>query len=259
MRYLPSVWPLNTIDLKYIFSVHRFFAPALDPGATAVTLPEDDAHHLKHVLRLSAGADVGIFNGRGGEWVGRVASVTKNAVTVSGLRAVAAIAEPPVRVTLAVGVLKGDQMDAVVRDATMLGAAAIVPMTSDHVVVPARTGLSRAHGRWQRVAVASARQCGRAFVPAVAPLAPFDDLIGDAAHELKVMCVEPARAGGGLPLEAPPASALLLVGPEGGWSARELERAAAHGAKLIHLGPRTLRAETAPVVALSALWMAWGW
>ena len=239
--------------------MHRFFAPALDPRADVVTLPEDDAHHLRHVLRLGTGAEVGVFDGRGGEWVGRVSGVTKKAVTVSALRAVAPIAEPPVRVTRAVGVLKGDQMDAVVRDATMLGAAGIVPMKSDHVVVPARAGLSRAHGRWARVAVASARQCGRAVVPVVAPLAPFDDLIADAAFDLKVMCVEPALAGGGLPLEAPPASALLLVGPEGGWSARELDRAAAHGAKLIHLGPRTLRAETAPVVALSALWMVWGW
>ena len=77
------------------------------------------------------------------------------------------------------------------------------------------------------------------------------------------MCVEPARAvtpwSGNRGQSSPPASALVLVGPEGGWSEGEVALAASRGAQLISLGPRTLRAETAPVVALSALWTRWGW
>lgn len=243
-------------------SVPRFYAPDARAASPSVVLPPDQAHHLTHVLRLTVGAEVNVFDGRGHEWAGRVSSASRRAATVDLLAPVAPAAEAPVRVTLAMGLLKGDQMDAVVRDATMLGVAAIVAVSSAHVAVPARAWRTGAAlQRWRRVAVASARQCGRAVVPAITPVTPFASVLDEHTAELLVMCVEPARATVAALDEQPPrpSSAVLLVGPEGGWSTGEIDLAVGRGARLLQLGPRTLRAETAPIAALSLLWARWGW
>jgi 16S rRNA (uracil1498-N3)-methyltransferase len=176
-------------------------------------------------------------------------------------RAVTPAAEPPVRVTLCAGILGKDQMDAVMRDATMLGVTAIVPMISAHVTVgKAATRNASAVARWQRVVVSSVKQCGRAVVPEVLPPATFDAVLADAARGDLLICVEPALATDAAASRPErPAAARLLIGPEGGWSPEEVAAARRQGAVTLSLGPRRLRAETAPVVALTALWTGWGW
>jgi 16S rRNA (uracil1498-N3)-methyltransferase len=236
--------------------MHRCYAP--DVGDAPVTLRDDEAHHVRHVLRLSPGAAVVVFDGRGGEWDGRIVEVGRHGVTVGALTARAPAPEPPVAVTLAVGLLKGDQMSTVVRDATALGVRAIVPIRSAHTARPA--GRRDEIGRLARIAVASSKQCGRAVVPAIEPVVDLPQLLARPAA-LRVCCVEPAHASGaavpgGLP-RVP--DAIVCVGPEGGWAAEELVGLEAAGAHWLTLGPRTLRAEVAPVVALATLWTLWGW
>lgn len=245
-------------------SVPRFYVPDARPGDEPVTLASDEAHHLTHVLRLGPGADVSVFDGAGREWAGRVASVGKRAATIALGDPVTPAAEPPVRVTLGIALVKSDQMDAVIRDATALGVTAIAPLTTAHVAVPARAWKGEAaRDRWLRVAVAAAKQSRRAVVPEIATVASFEAAIAAAGETAVFMCVEPARAvaawGWTRGQSPPPASALVFVGPEGGWSEGEVALAASRGAQMIALGPRTLRAELAPVVALSALWTRWGW
>lgn len=245
-------------------SVPRFFATPVDPASGSVTLSADESHHALHVLRLGAGDEVRVFDGLGREWSGRIASLRHSSVSVDLTAEVAAVPEPPVRVTVAVGVLKGQQMDAVVRDATMLGAWAIVPLETAHLSAgKKRLRLSGEH--WRRVAVASAKQCGRAVVPLIEDATTLPDLLGRGEFGVTVMLVEPsARSSRDTPLSAVaaasrPMTALVLIGPEGGWSEAELDVAATKGARFTTLGPRTLRAETAPTVALSGLWTLWGW
>jgi 16S rRNA (uracil1498-N3)-methyltransferase len=242
----------------------RFYAPGARAGAGSVALPPDEAHHLAHVLRLKAGADVVVFDGAGHEWQGRVASIGRRDATIDLGEVLVPIAEPPVRLTLGLGILKGDQMDAVVRDATALGVAAIVPVASAHVTMPARAWRSGAAvERWQRVAVAAAKQSGRAVLPAIAPVASFEQVVTRADGATTLICLEPARsraASEAATMSRPrPAAAWLLVGPEGGWAQIEVELALGSGAEPLVLGPRTIRADLAPVVALSALWTRWGW
>jgi 16S rRNA (uracil1498-N3)-methyltransferase len=242
--------------------VHRFFVPDADPGSATVRLPSDEAHHFSRVLRLGPGASVRVFDGRGHEWRGTVEAAGRAGVVVKIDSPVTPAAEPPVRVTLAAGLQKGDRMETVVREATALGASAIVPLASTHVAVPARARDSKAAvERWQRVAVASAKQCGRASVPVVQPIATLEAILTAHRADRILMCVEPSRRAAG-PARAAgerPASALVLVGPEGGWTDTEVDRASSAGATLVHLGPRTLRADLAPTVLLSALWTSWGW
>jgi 16S rRNA (uracil1498-N3)-methyltransferase len=238
----------------------RCFAPAAGTSKV-VTVPPDEAHHLTNVLRLRPGDGVGLFDGMGGEWVGFVQTVTPE-VTVEVVDTASPAAEPPVRVTLAVGLLKGAQMDAVVRDATMLGVFAIAPVVTRHVAVSRRAWQAgHTTERWHRVALASARQCRRAVIPAIGPVMSFDTILAECGADVIVMCVEPGHLTDGAATGPGPApdSALLLVGPEGGWAPEEVAKALGCGARLMWLGPRTLRAETAPTVALSALWTQWGW
>jgi 16S rRNA (uracil1498-N3)-methyltransferase len=245
-------------------TIPRVLQPAMTPADRVVSLPADEVHHLAHVLRARAGDEVRVFDGRGREWVGRLSALTGKSATVEIAHEIVPAAEPRVRLTLAIGLLKGDQMDAAVRDATMLGVSAIQPLSTAHVAVPARARKSSAAlARWRRVAVASAKQCGRAVVPAIQAVTPLKDVLASAAGVPTFMCVEPRLAVHGLDPagsgQLRPIEAVVLVGPEGGWSPKEVEQARAAGVSLVHLGPRTLRAETVPAVVLTALWTAWGW
>ncbi|HYN06035.1 MAG TPA: 16S rRNA (uracil(1498)-N(3))-methyltransferase [Vicinamibacterales bacterium] len=238
----------------------RVYAPAARAYQPLVELSAEEAHHLKHVLRLRAGDEVAVFDGAGHEWAARLSTTGRSMGAELG-RPLTPVPEPPVRVILAIGLLKGDQMDAVVRDATMLGVAEIVPMSTAHVAVAgrAREG-DKARLRWGRVAVASAKQCGRAVVPVVTSIASFQTVVGEVARDWTVIATEPVAETPALPaVQTRPKTALVLVGPEGGWSRAEVDLAVQHGARRMQLGPRTLRAESAPIVLLSALWAEWGW
>ena len=238
--------------------MHRVHLPDAAPPSVVVT--GNEAHHLARVLRLRVGDDVIVFDGRGHEWSGTLSSVSGTRAVVDGLEARAAVPESPIQVTLGIAMLKGDQMDAVVRDATMMGVAAIRPFVSAHVAVPERAWRHRSVDRWRRIAIASARQCRRAVVPDIRDVAPFAELFETHTWDAVILCAEPAlTAAAGAPALVRGSSALVLVGPEGGWATEELDRARDAGAYVLNLGPRTLRAEAAPVVALTALSITWGW
>src|SRR6185437_15194306 len=153
--------------------MHRFFAPGLDPGDEAVDLPREEAEHLTRVLRLGAGDTVTVFDGRGRECLARVVSAARTRARVQILSRIEPAAEPAVALTLVQAVLKGDKMDDVVRDAVMLGVAAVQPIvtTRSEVTVAALLRNARVE-RWRRVALASVKQSRRAVVPEIrTPLA----------------------------------------------------------------------------------------
>jgi 16S rRNA (uracil1498-N3)-methyltransferase len=245
----------------------RFLAPPLAEGSRLVVLSDEEAHHAYRVLRLDRGDPVRVFDGVGHEWAGTIHEIGAGRVTVAVDRAVEITPEPRTEVTLAVGLLKGAQMDTVVREATMLGAQAIIPLVSVRVVAPVRARVEAARERWRRVAVQSAKQCGRAVVPIVRDPAGLEAVLVDANYDVRVMLAEPGTDVPADPPGEPPRPqaghrrprALLLIGPEGGWTADEVRLARSHGAQLWRLGPRTIKAETAPTVALAALWTLWGW
>ena len=241
--------------------VPRFFAPDAR-SQDLIPLSEEESRHLVRVLRMRTGDAALVFDGKGGQWHAQVASIGARVATLERRDASPAVVEPAVRVTLASALLKGDQMDDVVRDATMMGVTAIVPIVTTHVVVPERAWRAGSPiDRWRRVALASAKQCGRAVIPAILPVTLYGSLWTGAGHDIAIICAEPSVArpatGGGD--DSRPASALVCVGPEGGWTEDELAVADRNHAQRLSLGPRTLRASSAPIVALSALWSRWGW
>lgn len=240
----------------------RFYAPSAHDAGSEIELPDDEAQHLSRVLRLKAGDSLAVFNGSGGEFSAVVASVTKTRVRVRLGDRLTAKAEPPLTLTLAQAVLKGDKMDTVIRDAVMLGFAAVQPIVTarSEVSLAALTRSDR-HERWHRIAVSSAKQCGRAVVPVVAPPIAFDGP-ASLAHlpSPQFLLVEPGASTepvtvAGLDATAP-AAATLVIGPEGGWTPAEVEQCAHHVHPLI-LGGLTLRADAAAVVAATALLTKW--
>jgi 16S rRNA (uracil1498-N3)-methyltransferase len=245
----------------------RFYAPDAERAGEVVDLPSDEAAHLTRVLRLKAGAAVRLFNGRGREFDGVVDAVARSHVRVriDGTCEVTA-AEPRVSVTLAQAVLKGDKMDDVIRDTVMMGAAAIQPVVTTRTEVTlAALQRGRRRERWERIAVASTKQCGRATVPGILEPRPFRDVttaLGHAALPAPgFMLVEPSASDGAFSLGElagrPPREATLLVGPEGGWTREELDLGSAT-CRLVTLGTRTLRADATPTIALAALFALWG-
>ncbi len=237
----------------------RFFVPDARPGET-VALPPEEAEHLARVLRLREGDTIAVFDGRGREYLARVESIARRAVTVRATAAREAAPEPSVRLTVAAGVTKGDRMDAAVRDAAMLGAAVVQPVLTARTET---TGAALRRGnrveRWRRVAVASVKQCGRAVVPDVREPLSLGDYLRAEDADLRLLLVEPsAENRSTLAGISTPESAAVLIGPEGGWTPDEIAAACRSGFHAITLGRRTLRADAVPVAAISVLQFIWG-
>ena len=243
----------------------RFHAPAVERTGDVVELPRDEAQHLFRVLRLKVGAAIRVFNGRGAEFDAVVAAVSKDGARVRVGPGRDAVPEARVAVTLAQAVLKGDKMDDVVRDAVMMGVAAIQPLVatrSEAALAALQRGNRQA--RWQRIAVSSAKQCGRAVVPAVLEPRAFKDLSASLVDmrlpSPGLMFVEPSASADVMSLgdldAAPPREATVLVGPEGGWTVEEIDGGSTT-CRLVTLGARTLRADATAIVALAALFTRW--
>ena len=243
----------------------RFHAPDVAAPGELMTLSAEESEHLTRVLRLAAGAAVRVFDGRGHEFEAMVETISRGGVLLRIGRPAPAAAERRLAITLAQAILKGDKMDAIVRDAVMIGAASIQPMvTSRTEVSGAALDRGRRLDRWRRIAIASAKQCGRAVVPQIAERHSFADVVGAIeAQRLPspaLMLVEPGASAAAMPLRdlggEPPVEATILVGPEGGWTAQEVEIGAA-ACRLISFGGLTLRADTVPMIALAALFTHW--
>lgn len=243
--------------------MHRFFAPALDPGDDTVVLPRDEAEHLTRVLRLGVGDTVAVFDGRGSEFLARVIGAARREARVQLLSRVEPAPEAVVALTLVQAVLKGDKMDDVVRDAVMLGAAAVQPLVTRRTETTVAALLRGARlERWRRVALAAVKQSRRAVLPEIRTPLAFETYLDEPPAARRLMFIEPAADATVAPLtslrgQALPADADVIIGPEGGWTEAEWTAARDRGATLVTLGPRTLRADAVPVAAISVLQFLW--
>lgn len=233
-------------------SLPRFHVPEPIAPATAgaaIALPERVAHHATRVLRLGVGDRVVLFDGTGGEHRARLVRVDRQGAQAEIERHDPIEREAPVAVTLAQSVLATDAMDYAVRKAVELGAAAIEP------VVAARSqGASRSNRgeHWRRIVLAACEQCGRNRIPPIEAPRPLDDWLAARGRATPGVVLVP-EANVSLATIAPAGVLDLLVGPEGGFDAREVDAALRSGLRAAALGPRVLKAETACVAALSVL------
>jgi 16S rRNA (uracil1498-N3)-methyltransferase len=224
----------------------------LRAGSTC-TLPEDAAHHAVHVLRVREGDEVVLFNGRGGEFAGKISSIQRLKVNVDLLEHRAVERESPLQVTLVQGVSSGERMEFTIRKAVELGVAEIHPvLATSSVARPKGERAASRQAHWQRIAVSACEQCGRNRVPTVHPLVEARNYRaeGEAARILLSPASQLAFSKAVLSENL---RFILAAGPEAGFSPDEERVFAGQGFVPVRLGPRVLRTETAALAALAAI------
>jgi 16S rRNA (uracil1498-N3)-methyltransferase len=219
-------------------------------------LPEAQAHYIGRVLRMAEGDAVQLFDGSGHEFRGALLEVGKKRVRVQLDETFAGQTESPLRIHLGQGLSRGERMDWAIQKATELGVTEITPIVSERCEVrlkDERAEKRQAH--WQQIAVSACEQCGRSVVPVIHPPMPLAQWLKSSDAELKLVLHPVAEP---LISHSKPGSLAFLIGPEGGLNDAEVDQAQDAGFHAARLGPRVLRTETAPVVALSVAQQLWG-
>ena len=195
-----------------------------------------------------------LFNGRGGEYECEIDQASRRSVKVTPDKHETADRTPPLTIHLGMCVLKKDAMDAVLARSTELGVASITPIISDHCAVSSDfVGKRQRH--WQGVVVAACEQCGLNRLPLLHEAGSTHDWLRNAESSARLIALPGAAP---LPQHDGPKQVSLLVGPEGGFSEAEVSLAQQHSFLPVTFGERILKAETAPVVAVSVLHRTWG-
>lgn len=225
-----------------------------------IALDERAHRHAVQVLRLRPGDAVCLFNGRGGEYLGRLGAVSRHSSRVEIEHHMPVDRESPLRVVLAQGIAKGDHMDYSLQKATELGVAAVQPVITERTVGgrDARR-LQRRLAHWQGVVLSACEQSGRTRPPALHGPLTLSAWLAQAPAGAQRLVLDPQAGRGLAELGSPPAAGLcLLLGPEGGLSEDEVRSAVSAGFVPVRLGARVLRTETAAAAALAAAQLLWG-
>ncbi len=233
----------------------RFYVcQPLQPGR--VELPDTTAHYISRVLRMQAGDALQLFDGSGQEFPGLIIEAGKKTVSVELESGQPGQPDSRLQVHLGQVLSRGERMDWAIQKATELGVTEITPLFSERCEV--RLNDERSQKRqehWQQIAISACEQCGRSSVPVIHPPLALNQWLTAVEADLKLVLHPEAAA---LASHQPPARLALLIGPEGGLSNAEVSAAQAAGFHAACFGPRVLRTETAPVVALSLAQYLWG-
>lgn len=239
--------------------VNRAYIDApLGPGLV-VQLPEHSGGHLVRVLRLREGDECVLFNGDGHDYTARIRAIGKRSIEAEVVTSTRLHNESPLAITLLQGIARGEKMDLILQKATELGVNAIVPVQSERSEVKldgARAEKRLAH--WRGVVAAACEQCGRARIPQVSPPMSLTDAAAMDGLPQSRHLLSPLADTGIDAVEPAMAALALAIGPEGGWSPRDLQSLADAGFSGLRLGPRILRTETAGLAAIAALQMRLG-
>ena len=230
-----------------------------DLGEDRARLTERETNYLGSVLRLRRGDAVLAFNGRGQERRATITSLARQRGELALFEAVEPLPESSLGLTIIQALPKTDAMDFVVQKITELGVRSLWPVTTDYSVV--KLDAERAERRaahWRRVSRSACEQSGRHRPPDIKPVASLDESLGEVPPGSLRLVLDPRSESTFGAVQAPAGEVFLLVGPEGGFSRADLELVDAHAFSSIRMGPRTLRTETAALVAAGLFQALWG-
>ena len=238
----------------------RVFVDAPLAVGAAATLPDAAAGHLLRVLRLGVGDACVLFNGDGCDHDARIVAAGKREATVEILATRAVRNESPLRIVLLQALARGEKMDWIVQKATELGVAGIAPVLSERGEVKLegdRADKRVAH--WRSVAISACEQSGRARIPRIDPPQPLSRALQSLPPDARRLVLDPDvdATSASLQLGAD-FTAVIAIGPEGGWSPGDLALLRGAGFTGLRLGPRVLRTETAGLAAIAALQARYG-
>ncbi len=230
--------------------MHRFYAPRESFTDGAVKLDGYETRHLRDVLRLRIGDEVFVFDGQGEEFKCAIEHIEKKSslVKIIGQHAPTS-PESTLDLILAAAILKGDKTDLVVQKAVELGVTEFIPLRTVRCDVK-QSAVSNRPQRWRRIALEATKQSGRARLMKVHEPMDLKNLI--AQNEFEPVFLFSERDGARFPESASHAKIVAVFGPEGGWDDSELDFARDSRARVVTLGGRILRAETA-AISISAI------
>ena len=225
-----------------------------------IEITDDRFHYIAQVMRCRENTPIILFNGDGNDYHGHIARVEKKRLSISIDSAEPNSSESRLQITLAQGISRGERMTYAIQKAVELGVTQIQPLFTEHCEV--RLNEERSDKRqqhWQNIAISATEQSGRSRVPLVHPALTLTDWLSQARnHNDGNFVLDPRAATTLAQRSAPPTSATLLIGPEGGLSDSEVSNATRADFTAIRFGPRILRTETAAAAAITALQLLWG-
>jgi 16S rRNA (uracil1498-N3)-methyltransferase len=224
---------------------------------TRIELNEDAAHYVRSVLRLKQEQTLTLFNGTGGEFLGRFSEVSRKTVRVEIEHFIDRDVESPLLVKLGLGISRGDRMDWAVQKAVELGVNHLTPLTTERCVVKFNDDKKQQRQQhWQHIVQHATEQSGRTRLPQLDSVEQLSDWLSQQ-QGLRVF-LDPYAENCLIDLEPQDATVTLLSGPEGGFSDAERQLAKSAGFIAVRLGARILRTETAALSALTAVQTLWG-
>ena len=239
----------------------KFFVAREQIIDNKVTLIGSDVSHIRTVLRLKAGDSIQVISDSDKRLTVRLDEVRMKEVKGEVIASTTINVESPLAVHLGQALTKGNKFDVILRKSVELGVRSVTPLMTERCVVKTHRTEGKIE-RWKKIALESCKQCGRSQVPQVAEdVETLETFCRKNNHQdLKLVFweLEEKRTLKDIELDAQPRSVAVLIGPEGGFTQDEIERAGQYGFQTVSLGPRILRAETAPVVALALLQSLWG-
>lgn len=243
--------------------MHRFFVNPESISGDKIVLHGTDVSHIRTVLRLSQGDRIQVLDGLGNRYSVELKDVKAKEVHGRVESKEKYQTESPLAIQMGMALLKGNKFDPVLRKAVELGVHTVAPMRTERCVAKVdRMDAKKKVARWQRIAEEAAKQSGRSHLPAISPeihtVESFCRKNQDAEIKLIFWEEEEAHRLADVSPQTIPRSVAFLTGPEGGFTPSEIQVAHQYGFQPITLGPRVLRAETAPIVVLSLLQSRWG-
>jgi 16S rRNA (uracil1498-N3)-methyltransferase len=237
---------------------NRFFIKKESQESSFVFLKGEEHHHLSRVARIKSGENVYLFDREGSDYLARVEEVGKNSTRLFVLEKTQK-KDMRTHVTLAQALLKAKNLELVLQKATELGMGDFIPVISSRSVVKMGDKTEKKMQRWRRIVLESAKQCGRSVVPQIHNPLDLSIFLQTRDEEKKIFfCARGEKHLRDLLVSLkPPASVVLLVGPEGDWTDREERHIAGHGFEAVSLGPLTLRSETAAMAGLAMVSHFW--
>ena len=224
-----------------------------------VTLDALSSRHLATVLRLKSGEPVSLFNGQGGEFLATLKECSSKRVTASIINFTDAKRESPLHIHLGIGMSRGERMDWVIQKATEVGVTEITPLYTERTEVKLKGDRAEKKLRhWQQICISACEQSYRNKIPVIHSPMALHQWVSAVDTEKKLVLHHRSQYSLSVLGKQQANSVALLIGPEGGLNAQEIQTAEEAGYAPWALGPRVLRTETAPVVAISVLQSIWG-
>lgn len=238
--------------------ITRIYQPGHYRSGQTIELSKEASRHVATVLRLQPGEHITLFRNDNIEFMATIVSANKKGVVVTVTKEENITRESPRGIHIAQTLSKGDRMEFVIQKAVELGVTSITPLFSSRCSIKRdHEKLTKKHAKWQSIAISACEQSGRNQIPEIRDICTFSAYLEQCEAEHRLL-LDTHGHNNWRQNNLSPGDIAVLIGPEGGFSASEIDQAKSANFKSLRLGPRTLRTETAALAAITLLQALYG-